>query len=43
MLRSVVGSDMCIRDRVTIKEGDKVDYEEGEGIKGKAATKVELA
>ena len=25
------------------KEGDKVEYEEGEGRKGKAATKVELA
>ena len=28
---------------LTIKEGDKVEYEEGEGRKGKAATKVELA
>ena len=27
---------------LTIKEGDKVEYEEGEGRKGKAATKVSL-
>ena len=26
----------------TIKEGDKVEYEEGEGRKGKAATNVSL-
>ena len=28
---------------ITIKDGDKVNYEEGEGRKGKAATNVTLA
>ena len=30
-------------DGLTIKEGDKVNYEEGEGRKGKAAVNVTLA
>ena len=30
-------------DGITIKEGDKVNYEEGEGRKGPAAVNVTLA
>tara|TARA_B100000575_G_scaffold287229_1_gene285207 strand:- start:774 stop:965 length:192 start_codon:yes stop_codon:yes gene_type:complete len=41
------GEDMFVHstslDGITIKEGDKVNYEEGEGRKGPAAVNVTLA
>ena len=41
------GVDMFVHstalDGITIKEGDKVNYEEGEGRKGPAAVNVTLA
>ena len=41
------GKDMFVHstglDGITIKEGDKVNYEEGEGRKGPAAVNVTLA
>ena len=43
-----MGSEMCIRDSVsalnglTIQEGDKVEYVEEEGNKGKQASQIAL-
>ena len=47
IINDETGEDMFVHstalDGITIKEGDKVNYEEGEGRKGKAATNVTLA
>ncbi len=46
MTKDETGEDLFVHysalGNITIKEGDKVEYEEGEGRKGKAASNVTL-
>ena len=41
--RENANDDFVLITKVNVKDGDKVNYEEGEGRKGKAATNVTLA